>query len=102
MTRDCLCFTIAFDMVIHEGGDDDMSEPTKINKKKTTHTVSPVAAGIAGVVAGGMAVAAAVALGDKKNQKKIKAAWNETKETMSENMGSVIERIKQKINKKKI
>ena len=35
-------------------------------------SMNPVIAGVAGIVAGGMAVAAAVAMSDKKNQKKVK------------------------------
>lgn len=36
-------------------------------------------AGIAGAVAGGMAVAAAVVMSDKKNQKKVKDAFTDAK-----------------------
>lgn len=52
-------------------------------KKNQKSTVSPVAAGIAGVVAGGVAVAAAVALSDKKNRKKVYAALGDAKEKVS-------------------
>lgn len=41
---------------------------------KSTNTVSPLVAGVAGVVAGGVAAAAAFVLSDKKNQKKAKTA----------------------------
>jgi len=42
--------------------------------------VNPVIAGIAGVVAGGMAVAAAVAISNKDNQKKVADAVNDAKD----------------------
>lgn len=44
----------------------------QLKNRKTGKSVSPVAAGIAGIVAGGVAVAAAVVLSDKNNRKKVK------------------------------
>lgn len=57
-------------------------------KKKNIHapaaSVNPVIAGIAGVIAGGVAVAAAVAMSDKTNQKKVKEALTDAKDKVSE------------------
>lgn len=39
---------------------------------KNQNSVNPIAAGIAGAVAGGAAVASAFIMSDKKNQKKVK------------------------------
>lgn len=47
---------------------------------KSSNTINSVVAGIAGVVAGGMAVATAVVMSDKKTQKKVKEALTNVKE----------------------
>lgn len=48
---------------------------------KSKHGVSPLVAGIAGAVAGGVAVAtAAIVMSDKKNQKRVKDAMAGAKE----------------------
>lgn len=48
-----------------------MTDTHMKNDDKGVAGVNPVIAGIAGVVAGGMAVAAAVAMSNKDNQKKV-------------------------------
>ena len=52
--------------------------------KKQANTVNPIVAGIAGVVAGGVAVAAALVMSDKKNQKKVKDALVDAKEKVTD------------------
>lgn len=52
-------------------------------KKDGTHSVNPIVAGIAGAVVGGAAVAAAVVMSDKKNQKKVGDAVDAAKEKIS-------------------
>ena len=77
---------------------------TDVHKKvnnKDKHGMNPVVAGIAGVVAGGMAVAAAVVMSDKKNQKKAKEIWNGAKGQVTEKVGQLVENVKQKIDEKK-
>lgn len=57
-----------------------------VQKKKglsSVQAVSPIVAGIAGIVAGGAAVAAAVVMSDKNNQKKVKEALVGAKEKVS-------------------
>lgn len=56
---------------------------------KKSNTINAVVAGIAGVVAGGVAVAAAVVMSDKKNQKKVKDAWVDAKEKVTEYMDTI-------------
>lgn len=51
--------------------------------------MNAVVAGIAGVVAGGVAVATAVVMSDKKNQKKVKDAWAGAKEKATEYMDTI-------------
>lgn len=53
---------------------------TQTDKKKRDGGVNPIIAGVAGVIAGGMAVAAAVALSNKDNQKKIADAVTNAKD----------------------
>ena len=77
---------------------------TDVHKKtngKNKGGMNPVVAGIAGVVAGGMAVAAAVVMSDKKNQKKAKEIWNGAKGQVKEKVGQLVENVKQKIDEKK-
>ena len=78
-----------------------MTEVQKKTKNKKKRGMSPVVAGIAGVVAGGMAVAAAVMMSDKKNQKKAKEVWNGARGQVKKNVGKLVEHVKQKIEKKK-
>ena len=66
-----------------------MTESHQKKEIKSANTVNPILAGIAGVVAGGMAVAAAVVMSDKKNQKKVGAAWVGVKEKVGEYMDTV-------------
>ena len=66
-----------------------MTESHQKKEIKNTNTVNPILAGIAGVVAGGMAVAAAVVMSDKKNQKKVSEAWVGVKEKVGEYMDTV-------------
>lgn len=64
-----------------------------INQKKevkSANTVNPIVAGIAGVVAGGMAVAAAVVMSDKKNQKKVKDVFDGAKEKVTERIDKIM------------
>jgi hypothetical protein len=60
-------------------------------KKELTreNTISPIIAGIAGVVAGGVAIATALALSDRKNQKKVKEVFVDTKERVAEYIGTI-------------
>ncbi len=58
-------------------------------ESKSTNGVNPLIAGIAGVVAGGVAAAAAFVLSDKKNQKKVKAVFDDVKETVKEYIDTV-------------
>lgn len=76
---------------------------TDISKKKEikNHGVNPLVAGIAGVVAGGMAVAAAVAMSDKKNQEKMKEAWTDTKEKVTDYMDTIKQKSEPMIEKGK-
>lgn len=65
---------------------------TDVHQKKVVknaNTVNPIVAGIAGVIAGGAAVAAAVVMSDKKNQKKVKDAWVGAKEKVTEYMDTI-------------
>jgi len=65
---------------------------TKLLQKKeikSTNIVGPIVAGIAGVLAGGMAVAAAVVMSDKKNQKKVGLAWVGMKEKMTKYIDTI-------------
>lgn len=61
-----------------------MTDIQQKKEMKKAGTVNPIVAGIAGVIAGGAAVAAAVVLHDKKNQKKIKDAFVSVKEKVTE------------------
>lgn len=53
-------------------------------KHNASHGMSPIAAGIAGVVAGGAAIAAAVILSDKKNREKVGDALVDAKDKVTE------------------
>jgi len=81
-----------------------MTESHQKKEIKSANTVNPIFAGIAGVVAGGMAVAAAVVMSDKKNQKKVSEAWVGVKEKVGEYLDTVkshpvIEKSTQKLAK---
>lgn len=72
---------------------------------KSDNTANTIIAGIAGVVAGGAAVAAAVLMSDKKNQKKVHDALDGAKEKVADFVQTiksqpVIEKITQKIDEK--
>lgn len=58
-------------------------------KQQTAYSVNPLVAGIAGAVVGGAAVAAAIVMGDKKNQKKVGEVIDSAKENISKFAGSV-------------
>lgn len=65
---------------------------TDIHQKKVTKnesTINPIAAGIAGAIAGGAAVAAAVIMSDKKNQKKVGNALVSAKEKVTDFVDSI-------------
>lgn len=65
-----------------------MTENQK-KESKSANGINPLVAGIAGVVAGGVAAAAAFVLSDKKNQKKVKAAFDGVKDTVKEYIDTV-------------
>lgn len=60
-----------------------MVEIQKKKEVKGENAINPIVAGIAGVIAGGVAVATTVAMSDKKNQKKVKDALVEAKEKVT-------------------
>lgn len=65
---------------------------TDIQQKKgmkTTSSVNPIITGIAGAVAGGVAVAAAFALASKENQKKVTSAIDDAKSKTHEYVTAV-------------
>ncbi len=66
-----------------------MTDVQKKKEVKSTNTVNPIVAGIAGVVAGGVAVAAALVMSDKKNQKKVKDALEGAKEKVTEYIDTI-------------
>ena len=70
-----------------------MTDLHQKKEAKKSNVVNAVVAGIAGVIAGGVAVATAVVMSDKKNQKKVKDAWVGTKEKVSEIAHDVKEKI---------
>jgi hypothetical protein len=83
-----------------------MTDAQKKKDVKTTNTINPIVAGIAGVVAGGMAVAAAVVMSDKKNQMKVKGAFADAKnkvtdyvDTIKSKSEPIIEKGTKKLNK---
>jgi hypothetical protein len=61
--------------------------PKKVGSEKTN--INPIIAGIAGVIAGGVAVATAVAMSDKKNQKKVKDTFTEVKGKVTDYIDTV-------------
>lgn len=64
---------------------------TDIHKKREIQTANAgnaIVAGVAGILAGGLAVGAAMLMSDKKNQKKVSDAWVGTKEKIEEYIGS--------------
>ena len=72
---------------------------TDIQKKadaKHAEAIHSVVAGIAGVIAGGVAVAAAVAMSDKENQKKV----HDVVEDGGHKLQAVVSDVKQKIAEK--
>lgn len=84
--------------------------------EKNSNSVNPIVAGITGMVAGGMAVAAAVVMSDKNNQQKVKDAFDGTKDKVEEYVDTfksqpiveksekkvkeTVDRIKQKVDDK--
>jgi nicotinamide mononucleotide (NMN) deamidase PncC len=66
-----------------------MTELRKKKEIKSANIAGPIVAGIAGVLAGGMAVAAAVVMSDKKNQKKVGNAWIGVKEKMTKYIDTI-------------
>ncbi len=93
-----------------------MTDSKKTIDAKKAGTVKSIVAGVAGVIAGGAAVAAAVVMSDKKNQKKVKDAWVGAKEKVTDyidkvksqpvvekstqKLGEVVKETKQKIEGK--
>jgi hypothetical protein len=70
----------------------EMKYMTDIHSKKVIkeeNGVNPIVAGIAGVIAGGAAVAAAVALSNKDNQKKMSDAFDGAKEKVTDYIDAV-------------
>ncbi len=83
-----------------------MAEIHQKKELKSENAVNPIIAGIAGVIAGGIAVATTVAMSDKKNQKKVKDALVGAKEKVTGYINTVkiesqpiIEKTAQKIEK---
>ncbi|KKP55862.1 MAG: hypothetical protein UR50_C0015G0010 [Parcubacteria group bacterium GW2011_GWC1_34_10] len=83
-----------------------MTDIQKKKETKNTNIINPIVAGIAGVVAGGMAVAAAVLMSDKKNQKKVKEAFADAKDKVTDYVDTIksksepiIEKSTKKLNK---
>lgn len=66
-----------------------MTDVQKKKEVKSAKSVNPIVAGIAGVVAGGVAVAAALVMSDKKNQKKVKDAFGDAKEKVTEYIDAI-------------
>lgn len=60
---------------------------------KKTMAVNPVLAGIAGAVAGGVAVAAAMSLNTKENKQKVTTAVDTTKAKIADVAGDVKKKI---------
>ncbi len=60
---------------------------------KKTMAVNPVLAGIAGAVAGGVAVAAAMSLNTKENKQKVTTAVDSTKAKIADVAGDVKKKI---------
>ena len=57
--------------------------------KNTTNAMNAIVAGVAGVIAGGAAVAAAVIMSDKKNQKSVKNAFIDAKEKVTDYIDTI-------------
>lgn len=66
-----------------------MIDSKKTKDAKKAGTVNSIVAGVAGVVAGGMAVAAAVVMSDKKNQKKVNDVLVGAKEKVTEIVSAI-------------
>jgi len=81
---------------------------TEVHQKKvakSANTVNSIVAGVAGVIAGGAAVAAAVIMSDKKNQKKVENALHGAKGKVTEFIDTittqpVVEKSVQKVGSK--
>ena len=72
---------------------------TDIQKKadaKHAEAIHTVVAGIAGVIAGGVAVAAAVVMSDKENQKKVHDAVEQGGHKLQEVAGEVKQKLQEK------
>jgi hypothetical protein len=72
-----------------KGGENYMKDSQKTIDAKKAGTVNSIVAGVAGVVAGGIAVAAAVVMSDKKNQKKVSDVLVGAKEKVAELLDTV-------------
>jgi hypothetical protein len=84
-----------------KGGEIYMTDIHQKKEVKTTNVVNPIIAGIAGAVAGGVAVAAAIVMSDKKNQKKVAGALVDAKEKITQKIEEVVLNVKEKTDTKK-
>jgi hypothetical protein len=66
-----------------------MTNSTNKKEEQKNQAVKAIATGVAAVVAGGVAIAAAVAMSDKKNQKKVSDAFDGAKEKLTDYIDSV-------------
>jgi hypothetical protein len=63
-----------------------MADTQKKNNTKDQHAINPIVAGIAGAFAGGIAIATAVVMSDKKNQKKVTEALKNAKDSVTKKL----------------
>lgn len=80
-----------------------MTDLHQKKNEKNTSAVGPIVAGITGIVAGGMTVAAAVVMSDKNNQQKVKDTFNGAKDKVGEYIDAVksqpvVEKSEKKLN----
>ena len=66
-----------------------MTDSHQKKEIKNANTVNAIVAGVAGVVAGGVAVATALVMSDKKNQKKVKDALVDAKEKFTDYIDTI-------------
>lgn len=66
-----------------------MTNSHKKKETKNSNAGKAIAAGIAGAIAGGMAVAAAVVMSDKKKRKKVEEAFGDVKDKVTEFIDTV-------------